>query len=193
MKIRFLIAIFILALTYSTNAQSDSLNKKETIGNFTYYEPIFIHHKPNKPNIIYQRFEEISVIALDSVFKGKKYKINEKYNLSLTNEVKNELIPFFNTGKKNKEIIEFTPNIKLVSETTNDHYGLFLLIKTKSSLSIGTAPISKIQLEIIVMDFSLNKVIFHEKSKNLSPSNNGGYAFTLIKNLDYIYKEMRKQ
>ncbi|MFD2824462.1 hypothetical protein ACFS5M_12340 [Lacinutrix iliipiscaria] len=194
MKIRFLIAIFILALSYSTNAQSDYSNKQENIGNFTYFEPIFVHQNPNKPNRLYQRFEEISIIALDSVFKRKKpqYKINEKYSLNLTIADKNELIPFFNSENKIKTNIELSNSIKSISETTNNRYGIFFLIKTKSSLSSGTTPISKIRLEIIVIDLMQNKVVFYKNSKNLSPRDNGGYAFTLIKNLDYIYKEIRK-
>ena len=85
MKIRFLIAIFILVLSNSTNAQSDYSKTQETIDNFTYYEPIFIHQNPNKPNRLYRRFEEISIIALDSVFKRKKpqYKITQKMRIKV--------------------------------------------------------------------------------------------------------------
>mgnify|MGYP003127232609 FL=1 len=194
MKIRFLIAIFILVLSNSTNAQSDYSKTQETIDNFTYYEPIFIHQNPNKPNRLYRRFEEISIIALDSVFKRKKpqYKINEKYNSNLTLTDKNELIPFFNSENKKTTNIKFTPSLKSISDITNNRYGIFFLIKTKSSLSSGTTPISKMRLEIIVIDLKLINVVFYKKSKNLSPRDNGGYAYTLIKNLDYIYNEIRK-
>ena len=150
MKIRFLIAIFILVLSNSTNAQSDYSKTQETIDNFTYYEPIFIHQNPNKPNRLYRRFEEISIIALDSFFKRKKpqYKINEKYNSNLTLTDKNELIPFFNSENKKTTNIKFTPSLKSISDITNNRYGIFFLIKTKSSLSSGTTPISKMRLEI---------------------------------------------
>lgn len=194
MKISFLAIIFISVLSYSVNAQSDLAEKQKEINNFTYYEPLFIHKKPNKPKVLYQRFEELSVSTIDSTFSRNKlkYKISQKHNANLKDATKNKLISLFDSIKKKRTNIEFTLDLKSFNKKSNNRYGIFFLIKTKSSLSNRTTAISKIQVETIIIDFVEKQVIFHEKSRNLSPRNNGGYSYTLIKNLDYIYKKIER-
>jgi len=194
MKINFLVTISIIILSYSLNAQSIQTNNQEKIGSFTYFEPIFIHQDPNKPNNLYQRFEELSIIALDSVFKGQssKYDISQKHNSNLKVVTKNKLISIFDSRNKKITDIDFTSDLESISQKSNNRYGVFFLIKTKSSTSIHTTPISKIRLEVIIIDFVEKQSIFYGKSKNLSPKYNGGYAFTLIKDLDNVYKKINK-
>ncbi len=111
MKNYYIITIFILILSYSSNAQSDRSDEQKIKGHFTYFEPIFFHQKPNKTNYVYRRFEEISIIALDSVLKRKKpqYRIDEKDETSMPVDIKNELISIFNSVSKKKPNIEFSP------------------------------------------------------------------------------------
>ncbi|TQD38708.1 hypothetical protein [Haloflavibacter putidus] len=193
MKIKVLIIIVILIASYTANAQSNNLKKDSLIEDFTYYEPIFVHHKPNHPSIVYQRFEEISTIALDSVFKTEKskYKIEQKNDLKFNIAIKNKLVSIIEMRNKKGIDIDFTSELKSIREKTASRYGIFFLIKTKSSTSNTTTAISKIRLEVIIIDFIKKQPIFYRKSRNLSPKYNGGYAHTLIKNLDYIYRKIK--
>lgn len=194
MKAYFLITVLSLALSFSANAQTEKSNEQENIGNFTYYEPIFVHKSPNKPNKLYERFEEISVIAIDSVINRKKplYNVKEKYKANLTATDKNELVTLFKSKNKNYTDSDLPHSLKEISTATDNRYGMFFLVETRSSTSHETTPISKVQLETIIFDFKQNAVVFYKKSKNLSPKGNGGYAHTLIKNLKYINRAIRK-
>jgi len=187
----FFFTLFILNVSYCVNAQSNSQNDIE---NFTYFEPIIIHQNPNKPNIFYKRFEEISINALDSVFEKEKfkYKISQKHNSNLKFAAKNKLISIFDARNKKITDIDFTSDLKSISQKSKNRYGIFFLIKTKSSTSINTTPISKIRLEVIIIDFVEKQSNLYGKSKNLSPKYNGGYTFNLIKDLDYVYKKINK-
>ncbi|WP_338731505.1 hypothetical protein R3L15_10205 [Mangrovimonas cancribranchiae] len=82
--------------------------------------------------------------------------------------------------------------MKEISTATDNRYGMFFLVETRSGSSPYTTPISKLQLKTIIFDFKQNAVVFYKKSKNLSPRDNGGYAHTLIKNLNYINRAIRK-
>lgn len=194
MKTHYIVTLFILVVSFPTNAQSDFPQEQKTIDNYTYFEPIYIHQNPNKTDWLYQRFEELSKITLDSVFDTEKqyYKIREKSDLKLTTEIKNELILIFNSNSKEQSTLKFTPNLNLISEAINSRYGIFFLIKTESSITLNTTPISKIRLEVIILDLIQNEFVFYKKSKNLSPRDYGGYAHTLIKNLNNVYKDIYK-
>ncbi len=143
-----LIIIFVSAFSYLSHSQSNSFNKEKNIGEFTYFEPIFIHQNSNFNNKILDRVEGISVVALDSVFKAdkNKYKINEKNSLSLTPALKEELMALFYSVSNKKQPAELSLGIKSINETSNNRYCLFLLIRTESSLSVFTTPINKIRL-----------------------------------------------
>jgi len=194
MKIHLLAFLFVILFSFTANSQSEISEEQKTVENLTYFKPLFSHQNPTKPTILYDRFEEISIIALDSVFENEKpkYKIIEKYPLDLTTENETELVRIFDEFKKKETEDAIIPNLKTIGDAIKNNYGIFSLITTKSSTSTRTTPISKQQLEIIIIDLTLNKVIFYKKSKFLSPRNHGGYAYTLIKNLNFIYKSINK-
>lgn len=190
MNNNLLFAFIIILLSYAAYGQFEKSKTKEIEGSFIYFEPIFHHEKGDVPEWVYDRFEEISNIALDSVLLGPKtrFNVDKKYSLKLEEAAKKELRLIFNVSTNKQVRDRVTTSLKSLDLTKDDKYGVFFLVRTEARSKSNLTPISKVLLETMIVDFYSHKVVFYKKSKNLPPRGNGGYGHVLIKNLDYIFE-----
>jgi len=131
---------------------------------------------------------------LDSVFQFKKplYRIKEKSKTTLTKIQKDDLIRMFGAAKKHElDAIEMQ-SLNPFEENLTSRYGIFVLIHTKPRFNVSQTAIRLIRLEVIVLDFKSNSVVFYDRSHQLSPKDHGGYAQVVIKLLDDIYMDIRR-
>lgn len=186
------IITFCILLSCSFNfAQHNEKDIKDLV----YFQPVFVHKKPNKPKVLYQRFEELSEIGLDSVLKGQrnKYRIKGKYSGAFGDVEKKELVEIFKGFKKKKDITEhIISTLDIITQTVDNPLCAFFVIETRSSTTVYTTPISKVKLHMIIYDTKNKRIVFTETSKNLPPKGNGGYAHVVIKDLNYIYRTLYK-
>ena len=198
MKKFFLLLIIFNSL--SARSQTGIKNEKEEIvlTDLTYITPVFIHENKNEP-IVYNRYEEISQITLDSLFiaNSKKYKIIEKIDyeyLNNSNLIKDEIKQLFKSvnNDKNEFNLDSTETLKSLINKSNNKFVVLISINTRDRKPSQTGPILyKTHVEFIIIDRINQSLVFFDKSKNLI-TRNGGYQITLSKNLKDIYKKLEK-
>jgi len=189
------ILTLLLLLSFSSYAQTGKKKKRLDIEQLTYFEPVFFHINQNEQKSIYLKFEKDSKVSLDSLFdkRSKKYRIKEKYNTAdLNSAIENEIKYLFEEGANNFKNIKIPDSIKALNKNTNTQYGIFLLINTTSTGYPEINDIIKIQVEAIILDLFKNNIVFYQRSKDLSPIYNQGNKATLLKDLNYIYRRIKK-
>ncbi|TQD38889.1 hypothetical protein [Haloflavibacter putidus] len=185
-----LIPLLLITIWFSAKAQVQS--KIEVSKPIIYLEPLFNHTKKTKPAIVYERFEEIATIAIDSVFKKdpKKYAIKGKLDANLSVEEKSAVKSILNQLKRNnkKQLRNIPFPIHFSKrDSLENRYGLIAMITTESAETVYEIAIKKIQLQILLINLRNNEIVFYKKSRNLS---NGSYAYHVVKNLNQIYRKI---
>jgi hypothetical protein len=195
-----LLLIILSSLSSWSQSEIDNKDLKTVYKDFTYFTPVFVHKNKNALKTVYDRYEELSQVTLDSLFDtdSKKYKITEKIDYKTSNDsnlIEEEIKQLFKSVNKHKKNfkLNFSQKLKSVINKSSNNYTVFMSINTRGRYASETGPIIyETRLKYIIIDFKKNNIVFYGKSNN-SETINGGYEMTLIKNLNKIYKKIKKQ